>query len=59
MKAGKDQLADGGDDFLGDIETSRKLGIPTAALFGTSLVAVTSGLFLRLAEKKKATEPCQ
>jgi tetratricopeptide (TPR) repeat protein len=57
-KAGQEQSA-GGVAFLEDIETSRKLGIPTAALFGTSLVAVTSGLFLRLAEKKKATEPCQ
>jgi tetratricopeptide (TPR) repeat protein len=36
-----------------------RIAITGDILFGAALVAGTSGLFLRLAEKKKASEPCQ
>jgi tetratricopeptide (TPR) repeat protein len=54
----KQELADG-SDFFGEVQTAKQLKVPSVVLLGTSLVAATSGLFLRLAEKKKATEPCQ
>jgi tetratricopeptide (TPR) repeat protein len=58
-RANKEQDAANGSDFLAEVKTSEKLKVPSVVLLGTSLVAVTSGVFLRLAEKKKSTEPCQ
>jgi tetratricopeptide (TPR) repeat protein len=56
--AKKQDLADG-SDFSAEVRTSQRLKIPSVVLLGTSLFAVTSGLFLRLAEKKKEAQPCQ
>jgi hypothetical protein len=55
----KDFLEDDINVDAGRVNTAGALALGSDILLGAALVAVTSGIVLRLSDKKKSTEPCQ